>query len=163
VTAPGSTWPAVKAAFVDRWETLADLGQVSVGYCEPLTALEVNSENGMREAVWWDPQAVPEGADPTELGVPVRVDETLQCAVWVQVLSVDSDDERRAIEQRCAELVGVIVDDIGANPGLPVVDGWADIVVRTNGVAWLGEPLDGSATAAKVRARVGVLIEGSRC
>jgi hypothetical protein len=162
VTAPGSTWPAVKAACCDRWDTLAALSEVTVSYHEPLVALEVNGETGMRECVWWDPQAVPEAADATELGRPLLVDETLQTFVWVQVLGADSDDDRRAIEHRCAELLGVIVGDLAANPDV-TVDGWADVIVRTTGSAWLGQPSEGSAQAAQVRARLGVVIEGMRC
>ena len=164
MSGPGSLWPHVKCALVDRWQALTGLAGVAVTGHAPLTAEQVDGATGEREAVWWDDMAQTTGEDPlVELGVPVIVNEFLECSVWVQVLGSDSADDRRTVEQRCAELVGVIVDDLGANPRPTPPDGWVDVVVTPRSWSWASFPLQGSALQAGVRIQVSLLIEGVRC
>jgi len=163
MSGPGSLWPHVKWALVDRWQALTGLAGVAVTGHAPLTAEQVNAD-GSREALWWDDTAQTTGEDPlVELGVPVIVNEFLECGVIVQVLGYDSADDRRAVEERCTEILGAVVDDLGANPRPTPPDGWVDVVVTPRSWQWLSGPLQGSAEQSGARVRVSLLIEGVRC
>jgi hypothetical protein len=164
MTGPGSLWPHVKWALVDRWSALSGLAGVTVLGYGPLTAEDLNGPHGSREAVWWDDTAATTGDEPlVELGVPVQVNEFLEASIWVQVLGSDSADDRRAVEERCAELLGVIVDNIAASPRPAPPDGWVDVVVTVRAWQWLSGPLQGSAAQAGARVQLTLRIEGVRC
>ena len=161
-TTPGSILPTVKVGLRDRWKSSLELGGVSVTLAHPGKRSEATGETGRRELVYFDDEATSSGTI-TALGVPVLVDETLSLTVHVQVYGLDTDTDQHAAEVRAAELLGVLVDDIGANPGEVTLDGWEDITVTVDAWSWQSGPLENATNLRGAHVVLTLNAEGRRC
>lgn len=118
--AVGSSYSTVKAAAVAALKARPALSAVAVTYRAPETSTEVQGESGSNESIFFDDA---EGGDlDNEIiaSLPLRLEETYQLKLVVQVLRPSSDGTQQDADERVDELLYEVLKEIASDPTLGI-------------------------------------------
>lgn len=163
--ADGSSLAVVQAALIIELGDRDGLEGVPLGDAGPVSAEDLQNEDGTYEAMWLG------GANVVDLqipftGVPITYDEVYDQDLVIQVLKIGEDaDTQSAATARSVALLGEVVGTVAADPSLgitptaamPIVEVVIDRWEHTGG--WLGSGDQyGSRFVVKVRVSARIAI-----
>lgn len=122
--ADGTMLFAAKRALVERLD--ARMAEVVVTYEPPRNATDIQTLNGVYDAVWFDPDAdivltVPHLSGQYSVTNPVHLDETASFKVIVQTLRREGSQED--VDMRASEMLHDVVAVMATEPVLDDVTG----------------------------------------
>lgn len=120
--ADGSTLYAVKAALVTQLALRAGLSGVSISHQAPTKATDLKTTTGDFDAIW-----LGDADDDTNVvvfsGLPLRLDESYELDLIVQVLRPTTEGTQAVCDARASSLLGEVFGLLASNPTLGLADG----------------------------------------
>ena len=120
--AEGSSVYAVKAALVTLLTARAGLSGVSISHQAPTKATDLKTTTGNFDAIW-----LGDADDSTNVvvfsGLPLRLDESYELDLMVQVLRPTTTGTQAVCDARASVLLGEVFGLLSSNPTLGLADG----------------------------------------